>query len=138
MEWQVDVNFKFENNSTHSKVAEYFINYKDKLSYGFFRELISEVSDLSADNVLDHFSRNSFIELFSGIEDVKANDKKIRVIGICSSSCVEVIPEFIKLIALISGKPLASKAIEDEVILTFKYTKSGVSISEKSRWGDDY
>lgn len=138
MEWQVDINFKHENQTVHSKLADYFNGYGRELSYSQFEQVISEVSDSNKSVIFENFSEESFTELFGGVEDVKSNEKKIRVVSICGSSAIDAIPQFMELVSLAGGKPLACKATEDESILTFKYSKNGVTVSEKSRWGDDY
>ncbi len=133
MECEIDLAFKHPNPDYHRELADEF----KKLGAGTitYSELISSVAKVCATEESDSISESTFQTLFDGC-DVKANEKKISVGATTGGDFETTVPEFINFVLSFGGKPLACKVEMDESRITYKHTKSGISLTTKELWDE--
>ena len=134
MEWYTELNFRFNDDKIQAEVGALFKSMrenrrltKELVKEGFVEIFPEHLSDIDA-----YFKDGTCWELFEAIETVNIQSKKLRVVSLCGSGVDRIVPNFMKFLVSIDGKPLASKASGDESTISFKYLKSGkIEISVK-------
>ena len=140
MEWSTEVNFKFTDDKIHDEVSKIFKSMHEKGEFpeSELKDKFFQIFPNNESEINKYFGDTSYTELFEAVETVSANPKIIKIVSLCGSGVEEIVPKFMKFLASIGGKPLASKSFGDESSITFKYLKSGgVDITVKDDDDDE-